>query len=106
MNAPRKRRTRPEHLGPILNRVLTGSGLDKAKAHQKLCEHWKQAVGPQMAGRTQLTGLKNSVLRVEVNSAAHLQELATFHKRGIIEKLRTLNRSLFIQDIEFRMGSF
>ena len=95
-----------EAIGPILSRVMARSGLTQVVAQQKLVGHWKEAVGPELSGRTRLVGLRGNVVRVEVDSAAHLQELATFRKRGILEQLRAAEGSLFVQDIEFRIGSF
>ena len=93
-------------LGPIISRVLMNKGLNKVLARQKLLEAWRTAVGPKLAPNTRLTGIRGNVLRVEVKSAAHLQELSTFHKVSILQKIRTSGTSFFIQDIEFRIGSF
>jgi predicted nucleic acid-binding Zn ribbon protein len=95
-----------EPIGPILSRLLTQSGVNQFLAHQKLHANWQQVVDPRLARHTRLAGLRGNVLRVEVDSAAHLQELASFYKRSILERLRAAGGAFLIRDIEFRIGSF
>ena len=100
------RRGGVEAIGPILSRLLTKSGVTHFAAQQALRTSWQRAVGPELARHTRLAGWRGNVLRVEVDSPAHLQELATFYKSSILQRLRAGGEAFVIQDIEFRIGSF
>ena len=98
-------RADPEELGPVLSRFLAKSGLTQVLAQQRLREDWMQAVGPLLAPHTRLAGYKQNVLRVEVDSAVYLHELAAFHKDTILQRLRAGTGSP-VQEIVFRVASF
>lgn len=106
MSQHTRNRQDAEPIGPILSRFLTSSGLNQFLAHQKLRDGWREAVGPELLRHTRIISLRGHVLRVQVDSAAHCQELAAFHKGSILQRLRTGDTPFLIQDIEFRIGSF
>lgn len=95
-----------ESIGPIISRFLAGAGLTQVLARRRIREAWNDAVGPQAASHTRLAGFHNNVLRVEVDSAAFLQELSSFRKDDILKKMRSADEKIAIRDIYFRVASF
>ncbi len=96
----------PEALAPILTRYLEAAGLDRPQTMRRLSDAWCQAVGPETAAHTRLTGFRKNVLEVEVDSAARLHELASFHKRAILARLGETLRSAHVADIRFRPAAW
>ena len=59
-------------------------------------------VGPAHARQTQVSSLRRGVLEVIVGNAALMQELASFHKRRLLEELR--QRLPKVTELRFRAG--
>src|SRR5947209_13939183 len=78
----------PEPLGEILSRVFTARGWGRKQDRLRLERAWAEAAGPEFAPHTRLGAMRRGVLDVEVLSAVLLQELAHFHKRRLLERLR------------------
>lgn len=95
----------PEPLREILSRLFVSRGWGRRNARRQLEQAWEEAVGPEHAPLTRVVGLKRGVLEVEVNSGIVLQELAHFHKRRVLERLREKYASP-IKDVRFRSAAF
>lgn len=95
----------PESLSEILSRLFVAKGWGRRNARRQLEQAWEYAVGPEQAGKTRVIGLRNAVLEVEVNSSVLLQELASFQKKRLLERLKEKYPSP-IKDLRFRSGSF
>jgi predicted nucleic acid-binding Zn ribbon protein len=89
----------------VLSQYLARSGLKRAAGQRQLAEAWRQAVGEEAARHTRVAGLWRNVLTVEVDSAPRLQELAAFHKAGILLRLGQLLGTAYVRDIRFRTGN-
>lgn len=96
----------PELLGEVLSRLFAARGWGRRQERWHLEEVWAEAVGPEHAPSTRVAGLRRGILEVEVNSAILLQELAHFHKRKILERLRKGLPRTNLTDIRFRAGSW
>jgi len=94
----------PEPLGEILSRVFTARGWGRRQDRLRLERAWADAVGPEYAPHTRLGGLRRGVLEVEVLSGVLLQELAHFHKRKLLERLRERLPGTTLTDLRFRAG--
>lgn len=94
----------PEPLGEILSRLFAARGWGRKQERLQLERAWAEAVGTEYASTTRVSTLKRNVLEVEVRGAILLQELSQFHKRRILQSLRTLLSSVKITDIRFRAG--
>jgi predicted nucleic acid-binding Zn ribbon protein len=94
----------PEALGEILSRVFTARGWGRKQDRLRLEQAWAAAVGPEHAPQTRLGALRRGVLEVEVMSAVLLQELAHFHKRRLLERLREQLPGTTLSDLRFRAG--
>jgi predicted nucleic acid-binding Zn ribbon protein len=97
--------TGPEALGEILSRVFTARGWGRKQDRLRLEQAWAAAVGPEHAPHTRLGALRRGVLEVEVTSAVLMQELAHFHKRRLLERLREQLPGTTLSDLRFRAGA-
>ncbi|MEO2146413.1 MAG: DUF721 domain-containing protein [bacterium] len=61
-----------------LKRYLKGSGLGERLRHGDVHQAWSQALGVKNASRARSVAYRGGELIVEVESAAHKQELETF----------------------------
>lgn len=95
----------PESLSEILSRLFVARGWGRRNARRQLEHAWEVAIGPEQAGCTRVVGLRRGVLEVEVNNAILMQELAHFHKRQLLERLKD-NYHSPIKDLRFRSGTF
>lgn len=102
----KEREEGPETLKEILSRLFTVRGWGRRQARLHLERAWEAAVGPQLAPQTRLAGMARGVWEIEVESAPLLQELAHFHKRKLLEKLRASLPGTTIKDLRFRAGSW
>jgi predicted nucleic acid-binding Zn ribbon protein len=95
----------PEPLGEILSRVFTARGWGRKQDRLRLEKAWAEAVGPEFAPHTRVNGLRRGVLEVEVTGAVLLQELAHYHKRQLLAKLRERLPGTTLTDLRFRAGA-
>jgi predicted nucleic acid-binding Zn ribbon protein len=94
----------PERLGEILGRLFTARGWGRKQERLHFERAWAEAVGPQGAKLTRVGSLRRGVLEVTVGNAVLMQELASFHKRRLLEQLRQRLPGAPIHDIRFRAG--
>ena len=92
----------PERIGTILRDWLETSGLGNKLKHGDLYAAWEEVVGPAIRRHTRIAGIAHHKLYVNVDSAAHLQELRNFYKAQLLRDLRASVPGVLIQDIVFR----
>lgn len=96
----------PQKLAEVLSQVFTARGWGRRQARLHLEKAWEEAAGPDYLRHTRVLALRKGVLEVEVGNAILLQELASFHKRKLLEKLRGALPAEKITDLKFRTGSW
>ena len=96
---------KPTRTGEILSRVFTARGWGRKQDRLRLEQAWAEAVGPEHAAQTRLNGLRRGVLEVEVTGAVLMQELAHYHKRKLLERLRERLPGTTLTDLRFRAGT-
>jgi hypothetical protein len=105
----------PEALGEILSRLFTARGWGRRQDRLRLEQAWTEAVeeatgprrtgGPDFARQTRVGSIRRGVLEVVVGNGVLLQELASFHKRRLLESLRKRLRGVTLTDLRFRAGT-
>jgi len=75
---PTIRHGEPLQFKEALKRYLKGSGLGERLRHGDVHQAWSQALGVKNASRARSVAYRGGELIVEVESAAHKQELETF----------------------------
>jgi hypothetical protein len=101
--------TGPETIKEILSRLFTTRGWGRRQGQLHLEKAWAAAVAgvsPEHVARTRVAGMRRGILEVEVNNSILLQELAQFHKRRLLEALRSQLTSTTVADLRFRSGTW
>ena len=96
----------PENLGDILGKLFAARGWGRKNDRLKLEGAWAEAAGPQLLKETRVMIVRRGVMEIEVKGSVLLQELAQFHKRGLLGKLRKLLPSLTLTDLKFKAGAW
>lgn len=96
----------PEKIADILGRLFTSRGWGRKNDRLRLEGAWAEAAGPEVVAATRVLAIRRGVLEVEVKGAVLLQELAQFHKRGLLTRLRTAMPGVTLTDIKFRAGAW
>src|SRR5262245_35288908 len=95
-----------EPLGEVLARLIAARGWGRRQARRHLEEAWAMALGPEQLSHTRVLGLRRGVLEVEVNNPVLLQELASYHKRKLLVKLRECLPNQTLTDLRFKNGTW
>ena len=96
----------PERIGDILGRLFTQRGWGRRSARQQLEAAWETAAGEQYANHSRVLLLKKGVLEVEVNDAVLMQEMSSFHRRKLLDKMKKALPTSTIKELKFRPGTF
>jgi predicted nucleic acid-binding Zn ribbon protein len=96
----------PENLGDILGKLFAARGWGRKNDRLKLEGAWAEAAGPQLLKETRVMNVRRGVMEIEVKGSVLLQELAQFHKRTLLGKLRKLLPSLTLTDLKFKAGAW
>ena len=95
-----------EPLGEILARLIAARGWGRRQARLHLERAWAAAIGPEHEPHTRVQGLRRGIFEVEVNSAVLMQELASYHKRKLLAKLRESLPDHTVTDVRFKAGTW
>jgi hypothetical protein len=96
----------PESLKEILARVFTLRGWGRRSARLHLERAWAEAVATNHREQTRVLCLKRGIMEVEVNDAVLMQELSSFHRRKLLEKLKKSLPNEHVRDLKFRAGTW
>ncbi len=76
--AQRQGRGGPTPMKEVMRDYLASSGLERKLRDWPVHDAWREAAGEAFARHARPVALRHGVLTVEVDSAAHLQELKSF----------------------------
>ncbi|MFN3533508.1 MAG: DUF721 domain-containing protein [Candidatus Brocadia sp.] len=74
------------------------------RTYNKVRGAWQRIVGEDVCKSAVITGLKNRVLYVNVESAALIHHLTNFEKHAIIARINEIIGTKCIEDIRFKIG--
>lgn len=89
-------------IGEILRDFIEAKGLGNKLKHLEVYGAWEEVVGPGILPHTRVAGFAHQKLYVDVDSAAHLHELRSFHKPQILRELQARVPGIRILDVVFR----
>ena len=75
-------------IGEFLPQVLRDLGPRRRDELYVLTEAWSRAAGPDVALRSRVVGMNRDTLTVAVESAALMQEIASFRRPEILARIR------------------
>lgn len=96
----------PENLADILGRLFTSRGWGRKNDRLRLESAWATAAGAEVLKDTAVLGMRRGVLEVAVRNAVLMSELAQFHKRGLLTKLRAAMPGVTLTDLKFRAAAW
>jgi hypothetical protein len=94
----------PVAIGSVMARLMARTGYGREQATSSVAAAWSQAVPEPLRAASQPGAIRRGVLDVFVSHSAHVQEFG-FHKRAIVERLRTLAPAAGITDIRCRVAA-
>src|SRR5437870_2035987 len=92
----------PEPLKDVIGQLFVSRGWGRASERKRLEDAWAKAAGEIVTGQTRVLALKRGVLDIEVRGGVLLQELASFHKRKLLEAMKTLLPGHPLKELRFR----
>ena len=90
-------------LGQLLKEAFPKKSLID-KNRQKVMSVWSEIVGNEIYKSTRITGIKNGIMYVHVESSAMIHHLTNFKKYAIIQKINNVMGMKYIEDIRFKAG--
>ena len=90
-------------LGQLLKEAFPKKSLID-KNRQKVMRVWSEIVGNEIYKNARITGIKNGIMYVNVESSAMIHHLTNFEKYAIIHKINTLLGFKYIEDVRFKVG--
>jgi predicted nucleic acid-binding Zn ribbon protein len=94
--------TEPDTLGSVLSRLFASRGYGRAQGDRQLHAAWSQIAGEDISRQTKVIVLRNGILQIGVANAALLNELVSFQKPELLQKLRTEFPEFRVRDIKFK----
>ena len=92
-------------IGDILSELIARRGLARLREQEQLENAWREVAGEPIASHSRVGSVRRGVLEVYVANSVLLQELTSFRKQELLEKLQLSLESETIQDLRFRMDS-
>ena len=92
----------PEPLKDVIAQLFVSRGWGRTSERKRLEDAWASAAGEIVAKQTRVLALKRGVLEIEVRGGVLLQELASFHKRTLLEAMKTLLPGHPLKELRFR----
>lgn len=89
----------------VLSELIAMKGLARVQGDQRLKQAWEQAAGKKIAGQTSILGIKNRIVQIGVDNSALLNELNSFHKLSLLQKLQQEYGKQNVRDMRFRLKS-
>ena len=96
----------PENLGDILGKLFAARGWGRKNDRLRLEAAWAEVAGPQLLKETRVMVVRRGVMEIEVRNSVLMQELAQYHKRNLLGKLRKQLPSLTLTDLKFKAGAW
>ena len=103
MKERERRATKPERVGPMVERLLEASGVAEQVRRQSALEEWPGLVGEAIAAVTHARSLSEGTLFVEVRSSSWMMELELM-KGEILRRMNAGREGATLERIVFVLG--
>lgn len=95
----------PQRLSVAISELIARRGLVRVKGNAQLAAAWKKSAGDRIAERTKVLGLQRGNLEIGVANSALLNELVSFQRADLLEKMQAEYPGNTIKDIRFKLRS-
>ena len=99
----RKKNTKPEGIGGIINQVIEKLDTKTHGRREEIVAAWHKAIEPEAESHAKPVAIKKNILTVEVDSSTWLYVLS-LKKRNLLGAMKKTLGGAGIEDIRFRMG--
>lgn len=97
--------TGPENLSDILGKLFAARGWGRKSERARLEAAWAEVVGPEFGADARVLAARpRGIIEIEVRNPILMQELAQFHKRRLITRLKEKMPGQPVNDLKFRSG--
>lgn len=90
-------------IADLLPKLIALRGIGRIRGDRDLLEAWRTVAPDEVASGSRPTTIRNGVLTVVVTSSALLGEVVSFHKAGLLSRLKTQFPHLRIRDLKFKL---
>lgn len=88
----------PIKAGDVLAKLVKTGPIAKSLEHAQVWEHWEEIVGKQMAPHCKPVWVRDMTLRIEADSAVHMNKLS-YRQWDIIKRVNRIAKKELISDI-------
>lgn len=99
----RRSRLNAKPIGRVVRNLMASSGYGEIESREQLLQHWRAAVGPELANHTAPARLARGVLHVQADNSSIMQELH-FRRKQIVSALQRQLGAATITDLRIRVG--
>ena len=100
----RQRDTEPVPVGTLIRALIKAERLDTPNPLINLRKAWAESIGPELSCHSRPESLRRGTLSVMVDSAAHLTELQSLARSGLVEGVAARFCQRPIKRIRLRLG--
>ncbi len=95
----------PRALAASLQEVIARRKIGRVLESRELTQLWCSCVDEEIAQRTKIISLRNRILLVEVTDSVLMSELASFHRRNILNTLKIQRPDMDVKNVKFRLNA-
>ncbi len=100
-----RRRSEPVLLGKLIRDVIARRGISGSEPLRRVVEAFPRVIGPELAARTKVAGMKNGIVTIETDTAGLAYELGGFRGQELLERLKLEPEIGFVKKLRFRVGT-
>lgn len=98
------KKSRPEHIGDILNRMKATTPLGQSLEYARIWEHWTQLVGEHMAKHCHPHSIHEGQLRIMTDSTVWMHKIS-YVKWDLLRRINLMAKKELISDIFFMLDN-
>ncbi|HCS51945.1 MAG TPA: hypothetical protein DIW81_10190 [Planctomycetaceae bacterium] len=95
----------PRALAGSLQEVIASRKIGRVLESRELTQLWCSCVDEEIAQRTKILSLRNRILLVEVADSVLMSELASFHRRNILNTIKKHRPDMDVKNVKFRLNA-
>ncbi|MBI5368624.1 MAG: DUF721 domain-containing protein [Planctomycetes bacterium] len=96
----------PARMGDLIEALFRDPALAGYMRLREVRDRWIEIAGPRLAAHSRVMTLDRGVLRIEVDSAPLLSELAGFGRADLLRRLQEALPKKPIRELKFLAGSW
>jgi predicted nucleic acid-binding Zn ribbon protein len=95
----------PQRLSVAISEYITRRGFARVQGNAQLQNIWDKIAGERISAKTKVMGLNRGKLEVGLSSSALLNELVSFKRAELLQKMQAEYPEHKINDLKFKLKS-